>query len=434
MTQTVRPLGTSKRRLVALAALPLVGSLALAACGSDSGDGGSADKAITISYPIANPKADSAFKVLAEEYEKTHPGVTIKTNAIALNSYNSTMTTQMQAGNGPDILYVNPGTGQAASVGELAKAGMLLDLSGTVDESIVPASSKDLFTSDGKLVALPPYLNPFGVVFSPRAAEENGVTITAESSLDNVIAQCSSTQKKGVAVFGLAGAMAPNTGMFAVQLAGDTVYGPDPEWNAKRAKGEVTFADSDGWKAALGAIKDLYDADCFQKGAAGAGFDALTNGMGQGKMTGFAAPAGAAKDIMDSTKGAVTLTVLPMPAPSGYSPYVTAGTADGVAGNAKTKNPELVKDFLSWMTEPAQAAKAADSIGAIPIGEIDTSKLLPQYEGVKGLLTEGKTAPVAYLGWPNGEVYDALGTGVTGLLTGQKSVADVLEAMDKAWG
>ena len=35
--------------------------------------------------------------------------------------------------------------------------------------------------------------------------------------------------------------------------------------------------------------------------------------------------------------------------------------------------------------------------------------------------------------WTNPEVYNALGTGVTGLLTGQTTVEDVLKSMDAAW-
>ena len=36
--------------------------------------------------------------------------------------------------------------------------------------------------------------------------------------------------------------------------------------------------------------------------------------------------------------------------------------------------------------------------------------------------------------WTNPQVYQALGSGVTGLLTGQKTVDDVLKDMDAAWG
>ena len=86
------------------------------------------------------------------------------------------------------------------------------------------------------------------------------------------------------------------------------------------------------------------------------------------------------------------------------------------------------------MTQPAQTEAAAEASGDIPVGKVDTSKLLPQYVGVKDLIDQNKTVAYGYLGWPNGEVYNALGTGVTGLLTGQKSVDDVLKAMDDAWG
>jgi raffinose/stachyose/melibiose transport system substrate-binding protein len=419
-----------------MAVLPVIGTSLFAACGSsdDAGANGAEPQSITFSYQIANPNAKSVFATLAEGYEKSHPGVKIKTNPIALNTYGSTLTTQLQAGNGPDVFFVNAGSGQAGSVTQLAEAGKLLDLTGQVNADVVPENAKDLFYTDDKLVAIPPYLAPTGLIYSPAAAKDAGVSIDATSTLDDVISQCKTAKGKDKAVFGLAGAMSPNTAIFTSAIAANTVYGPEPDWNQKRAAGDVTFAGSDGWKAALQAVKDLYDNDCFQDGAAGAGFDALTNGMGQGKMTAFSAPGGGAKDIMDSTHGAVTLTVLPMPAPSGYETYLMAGTPDALAGNAKTKSPKLVTDFLSWITQPAQTQAAADASGDIPVGKVDTSKLLPQYAGVKDLIDQDKTAAYGYLGWPNGEVYNALGTGVTGLLTGQKDVDDVLKSMDDAWG
>ncbi|WP_027862090.1 ABC transporter substrate-binding protein [Marmoricola sp. URHB0036] len=420
------------RRLGAIAALSLA-TTSLAACGSSSGSGGDS-KSITFAYQIANANAKSVFATLADKYEKSHPGVTIKTNPIALNTYGSTLTTQLQAGNGPDVFFINAGGGQAGSVAPLGEAGKLLDLTGKVADGAVPENAKASMSYKGKLVAFPVYLAPTGIVFSPMAAEKSGFKIDSSSTMQDVIAQCSKVASGGQAVFGLAGAMSPNTAIFTSAIAASTVYGPDPEWNKKRAAGETTFAESDGWRTALETVKDLYDGNCFQKGAAGAGFDALTNGMGQGKMLGFSAPGGAAKDIMDSTHGAVKLDVLAMPAPEGSNTYLMAGTPDAIAGNAATKNKKLAEDFISWMSQPAQTQAAAVASGDIPVDTSDTSALLPQYKGVTDLLKAGKTAQYPYIDWPNGEVYNALGTGVTGLLTGQKSVDDVLKSMDKAWG
>jgi raffinose/stachyose/melibiose transport system substrate-binding protein len=419
------------RRLGAFAVLPLIGA-SLAACGSDS-SGGSDSKTITFAYQIANPDAKSVFATLADDYEKTHPGVTIKTNPIVLNTYGQTITTQLNAGNGPDVFFVNAGSGQAGSVTPLAEAGKLLDLTGKVNADVVPDSSKSLLYYKDELVAIPPYLAPTGLIFSPMAAEKSGFAIDSTTTMDDVIAQCGKVADGGQAIFGLAGAMAPNTAIFTNAIAAETVYGPDPTWNQERADGKTTFADSQGWKDALETMKELNDSKCFQEGAAGAGFDALTNGMGQGQMLSFSAPAGGAKDIMDSTHGAVTLTIQAMPAPSGYSNLLMTGTPDAIAGNADTKNKALVEDFLNWMTQPAQTQAAAEASGEIPTGPIDTSKLLPQYAPVADLLKNNAVAPYPYLDWPNGEVYNALGTGVTGLLTGQMSVDDVLQSMDKAW-
>ena len=420
------------RRLGAFSILPLVGA-SLAACGSDNSSG-SDSKTITFAYQIANPNAKSVWATLADEYEQTHKGVTVKTNPIALNTYGSTITTQLQAGNGPDVFFINAGGGQAGSVGTLGEAGKLLDLDGHVADGAVPDNAKSSMSYDGKLVAVPVYLAPAGIIFSPQAAEKSGFTLDSSMTMDDVIAQCKKVADGGQAVFGLAGAMAPNTAIFASALAASSVYGPEPDWNEKKASGETSFADSDGWHAALETVKDLYDSGCFQEGAAGAGFDALTNGMGQGQMLGFSAPGGAAKDIMDSTKGAVTLTVQAMPAPSGYDTYLMAGTPDAIAGNAASENKDLALDFIDWMSQPEQTAKAAEASGDIPVGTTNSSNLLPQYAGVAGLIDETKVSQYPYIDWPNGEVYNALGTGVTGLLTGQMSVDEVLESMDKAWG
>jgi raffinose/stachyose/melibiose transport system substrate-binding protein len=420
------------RRLGALATLALAAT-SLTACGSTGASGSSGSKSITFTYQIANPGTKSVFQTLAEDYEKAHSGVTVKTNPISLNSYGSTITTQLQAGNGPDVFFVNAGGGQAGSVGTLGAAGKLMDLDGHIAAGAVPEKAKASLTSKGKVVAFPVYLAPTGIIFSPQAAAKSGFTMNSSTTMQDVMDACGKVADGGQAIFGLAGATAANTAIFTSAIAASTVYGPTPDWNAQKAAGKTSFAASQGWKDALQTVKDLYDANCFQKGAAGAGFDALTNGAGQGQLLGFAAPGGAAKDIMSSTGGKVKLTVQAVPAPKGYKTFLMAGTPDAIAANANTKNKTLALDFVSWLSQPAQTAKAAAAAGDVPVGS-DGNGLLPQYKDVASLIKTGKVSQYPYIDWPNGEVYNTMGTGVTGLLTGQMSVDDVLKAMDKAWG
>src|SRR3954449_1761642 len=242
------------RRLGAFSILPLVGA-SLAACGSDDSSG-SDSKTITFAYQIANPNATSVFATLAADYEKSHKGVTVKTNPIALNTYGSTITTQLQAGNGPDVFFINAGGGQAGSVGPLGQAGKLLDLTGHIADGSVPDNAKTSMSYDGKVVAVPVYLAPAGIIFSPQAAQKSGFTLDSSSTMDDVTAQCKTVKDGGQAVFGLAGSMAPNTGIFTAEIAASTVYGPEPDWNEQKASGDTSFAESDGWRKALETVKD----------------------------------------------------------------------------------------------------------------------------------------------------------------------------------
>jgi raffinose/stachyose/melibiose transport system substrate-binding protein len=287
---------------------------------------------------------------------------------------------------------------------------------------------------DGKTYGVPSSSQVLGSIFNTGLAASAGVSVTASSSISDVTAQCSKAVAKGQSIYGLAGSVPQNTGLMSADIAASSVYGVNPNWNQDRADGKTTFAGTPGWQQALQAVIDLNTNKCFQPGAAGAGFDALTNGAASGKLYGFFAPGGAAKDIMEASGGRAKLDVLPMPAPSGTKQVLSLSSNTGLAGNAASKSPNLVQKFLAFSVSPAEAKKIAVAQGAIPVGQVTSADLLPQYAQVASLITSGATVPFGPDAWPNPQVYNALGTGVTGLLTGQKTISDVLNAMDAAWG
>ena len=427
---------THWRRGVVAMALPVAAGLMLAGCGSSgsSGSNGAEPQSITLSYASANT-SEQAYETLAKDYMAAHPGVTVKTNRLAPNAYNQTLTTQMQAGNGPDVFYINAGTGQAGSVGQLGKANELLPLNDPTLKQAIPTGYEPNFSYNGQLYAVPNSQAFAAIIYNDELAKQNGVTITSTSTLENVLSQCGTVKASGKSIFGLAGSVPQNPGILAMMIASSTVYGPNQNWNADRTANKTTFEGTQGWHQALQSVIDLNKSGCFQEGAAGAGFDALTNGASQGKMFGFFAPSGATKDIMDAAGGHVKLVALPFPAPQGLTTYVTLNVNIGLAGNKKTKSPKLVEDFIKFSVSPTEAKKFADAQGSIPVGSnVSSSDLLPQYQPVADLFSSQQYRPFGADTWPNGQVYDALGTGVTGLLTGQKSIDDVLKSMDAAWG
>jgi raffinose/stachyose/melibiose transport system substrate-binding protein len=423
-------------RTVAVVALPVIAGMLMTACGGSSsgGNDGEEPQTITFTYAPANPE-DTSYEVLAQDYMDAHPGVTIKLNKINAEAVNTTLTTQMQAGNGPDVMALTAGFGQAATVGQFAKAGLLLELTDSSFQDNIPEAEQAGYVYKDKLYGVPSSTQVAGIVYNDELAQSNGVDIGPDSTLEDVLAACDTARAKGQSVFGLAGSIPVNTGIMTVEIATSTVYGPEPDWNQQRADGDTTFADSQGWHDALQTVIDLNDQGCFQDGAAGAGFDALTNGATSGSLYGFFAPSGAVKSIQDASGGHVKLIALGFPAPEGQDTFLTVTSDLGLAGNADTESPELVEDFLAFSVTPEEAKKYADAAGTIPIGtDINSEDLLEQYQPIAQQLTDGQYRAFAVDEWPNGQVYDALGTGVTGLLTGQKTIDEVLEAMDAAWG
>jgi raffinose/stachyose/melibiose transport system substrate-binding protein len=330
-------------------------------------------------------------------------------------------------------MQVNSGGGQPGTVGTLAKPGLLLKLTDASFTSNIPEAERVGYDYQGQLYGVPSSTAIMSVIYNEDLAKQNNVNITPTTNTDDVVKQCGAVPD-GSSIFALAGGVPANTGIMTVEIASSTVYGPDPDWDKKRTAGKTTFAKTEGWKQALQAVVDMNKAGCFQDGAAGAGFADLTNASSSGKAFGFFAPSGAAKSIMDAAGGHVTLVAMGAPSPADKN-YLTISSDIGLAGNAKTKSPKLVEDFIKFSVSPEEAKKFADAQGTIPIGgDINAADLLPQYKPVADQLSKKDYRTFAVDSWTNPQVYQALGSGVTGLLTGQKTVDDVLKDMDAAWG
>jgi raffinose/stachyose/melibiose transport system substrate-binding protein len=427
---------SSRRSRLALVAIPAAAGLLLAGCsGGGSGSGSSSapePQTITLAIGSANPN-EHQFQDVAKAYEAAHKGVKINIENLPGESYATAITTRVQAGNAPDTFQVASGTGQSNSIIPLAKAGLLLELPDSLKDSLPKGEEAD-FQYNDKVYGLPTATAANGVIWNPDLAKSVGLEVTADTTLDEIIAACPAAAEKGVAIFGLAGAVPVNPGIASIELATSVVYGENPDWNQQRADDKVKFATSKEWKETLDYLKKMYDAKCFQPGAEGAGFDALTNGASSGKIVGFFAPSGAAKSIMDGAGGHVTLTVLPFAAPKGTDTFLSVSSDISVAGSAKTKSPKLVADFLEFFTQEEGKKTMADGQGTIPVNAADTTDLLPQYAPVADIITGGDTRPFAPTTWPNPKVYDDLGSGATAVMTGQKTADEVLAQMDADWG
>jgi raffinose/stachyose/melibiose transport system substrate-binding protein len=407
----------------------MAAALVIAGCSGapTSGDG---SNGFTFTYATSN-NLESPYERLAKDYMDSHEGVTITLNPQPNDRYGETLRTQLQAGNASDVIQTAPGSGQPQAVIPLAEAGFLDPLDDAA-ASLIPTGNEPLFYQSDKLYGQPVDFTVTGLVFNSTAGDAAGVS-TFPASTDALIADCRTLADKGKSFIALAGAAGPNTGLTAMSIAATRVYARDPDWNDKRAKGEVTFADSVGWRDTLETITRLKDAGCFQPGAEGGGFDAITNGLAQGTSLGAFIPSGAATEIAGAAQGQ-KLVVEPFPPAAGGKPFALASANYALSINAASGKKEAARAFLDWVAQPAQAKTFAEVSGALPVTgyqDLDLSDTL--YAPVDDVLREGSFTALPNTIWPDPAVYEALSAGVQGLLTGQKTVNDVLTAMDAAW-
>lgn len=211
------------------------------------------------------------------------------------------------------------------------------------------------------------------------------------------------------------------------------MYAENPDWDAQRSAGEVTFADTSGWRDTFQLVLDMQAAGCFQPGAEGSGFDSIVTGLGSGTSLGAFIPGGAAKDLA-AGMGDQKLVVQSFPAPDDGDPFIFASSDYALAISKSSKHQAGAQAFLDWFAEPENAEAYAELAGSIPITGIDGVDLSDStYAPVAGLIDSEQFVPFPVTVWTNQNVFLTLGSGVQGLLTGQQTVDGLLTELDTVW-
>src|SRR4051812_24436683 len=86
----------------AIASIVLLGSVAACGGGDSSSDGPVTLRMTTWS---ANEAHVQLFNQIAADYTTAHPDVTVKFDALPVDTYTTTLTTQIAGGNAPDLAW-----------------------------------------------------------------------------------------------------------------------------------------------------------------------------------------------------------------------------------------------------------------------------------------------------------------------------------------
>ncbi|NUR70379.1 MAG: sugar ABC transporter substrate-binding protein [Hamadaea sp.] len=168
----------SFRAGAALLSLALV--TGLAACGQSGDDDGSA---VTLKYWLWDDNQKASYQQCADAFHTANPNITVEITQSAWNQYWQNLTTQLAAGDAPDVW-----TNQGSYYPQFVSSGQILDIQASVDADKVDLSQyqaglADLFTKDGKRYGLPKDWDTMALVYNTDLLKAQGLDAAALKDL-----------------------------------------------------------------------------------------------------------------------------------------------------------------------------------------------------------------------------------------------------------
>jgi raffinose/stachyose/melibiose transport system substrate-binding protein len=426
---------TARRRRVRL----IVGSIAAVVAvslGVGASEARPAKGSDQVTISMLAYSAAPALNVLIPNFERVYPKISVNVSYVpTLNALYQLETTELGAGNGPDVISVWPGCGTPISVCVLAKGGYvapMLEVPWAKRSRSIPAATSASKYGQG-LFVFSPTVTFEGIFTNDDTFKRLGLQVP--QTFSQLLAVCAKAKAAGVTPM-LLGA---NGSGVVQQLLGDialtTVYAKDPHWGQELKAGKVTFAGTPGWRAALQEFVDMNGAGCFQPGPAALTTIAADVEFAQGQALMY--------PILSTHQGQIAASNPQFawsqhPFPSGSDPSQTVtliNLSSGPAVNARSsaQSQAAAQTFINFLARPAQNALYAQLTGGVTPYQFAKGQLPAYLSSFAPVIKAHRYGVNPVETWWNADVGNVLSQDGIGLITGQKSIDDILAEMDTAW-
>jgi multiple sugar transport system substrate-binding protein len=186
----------------------LAASLAFAVGGCGGGDeetgaagGDTAAASGSISVWAMGAEGEK-LDVLAKDFMKTNPGISVKVTPIAWDVAHDKLITAVAGNKTPDVSQMG-----TTWMGEFAKTGALEEVPGSIDQGAFFASAKETGVVDGSTFGVPWYVETRVLYYRTDIAEKAGITKPPENWAE-LKAMAKAMKEKGGARYGIA--LSPN--------------------------------------------------------------------------------------------------------------------------------------------------------------------------------------------------------------------------------
>jgi raffinose/stachyose/melibiose transport system substrate-binding protein len=371
----------------------------------------------------------AGFDKLIEAFEAEYPNIDIAaTYYEAGQAYATTIPTQFAGGSGTDLVFVLAGQARPYSVTPFAAAGYLADLSGASWVSSMYEPTKSLYEYDGAVRARDLGIAPLALLSYNKAYfAENSIAIP--TTFDELLGVCAQIAAEGTIPIAWAGGSAVVNANNVATLAGSTVLADDPDWLAKRAAGEVTFAESEGWRRAVQHLADMIAGGCFSPGASGVPLAEMVTQFATGQSAMMFTSGILNGQVLQQTPD-LDIGLFPPPGDVPEDTRVIVQPAGGMAIWTEAASAEAANQFLDFISREDQAVVFARASQVISPAEATAGNLPGLYADLASYFDNGQVLSDPTAIWPNTDMNSNFGESLQGLFTGQKTVDDVLADMD----
>jgi raffinose/stachyose/melibiose transport system substrate-binding protein len=214
------------------------------------------------------------------------------------------------------------------------------------------------------------------------------------------------------------------------------VYNKDPNWTLERIQKKVTFASSPLWQRLLQTLVQYKDANCYQP--APAATTPTTQYQLVASEQALMMPASSSEAaVLKSLNPNLDLGMFALPADNAKDTMAFVSTSQNVlVASADTEHPKEARTFIDFVARPKQNSFYAKVQSVISGDDLNKGIVLDVAREMAPLFKAGKTAMSPSAGWPRpdkGMYLPGLTGQLTGLFTGQLTVAQILQNMDALW-
>lgn len=367
--------------------------------------------------------AESTRATYLKYLDELLPNIEIEFEFVSTDNFDNVLNSQLQAGEGPDIIEVG---GQTKL---LAKAGYLLDLSDQEFIKKYTDSGLQAYTVDGGIYAEPLQSWFEGIFYNKKIFEENGISIP--KTWDEFIEIHKTLEEKGIKAQTMGAQSYEPMMKQSIALVNNMFYSDSANMAFDESFNEGEGKLEEAWLPAVQEWYKIIEAGCLNAEMLGLSYDQALDEFATEKAAMWECGPWAVETILSKNPD-IEFGMFPIPGTDAEQPgWLVGGPGSAWAVNAKSEHMEEVLQVLeATSTEEAQQALAADNAGSsfvegvsIDLGDI--------YADCEEAFKAGNVYAPWTAVWTNGNaVTEAYGKSLQEVLSGTKDVQQALADAD----